>query len=114
MRLSSVEAFDPATGAWETVAAMGTARAYVGVAVLDGKLHAVGGYDSTNNAMRSVEVSTRDGGVGRVAPMGTGRMRLGVAALDGKLYAVGGKSARGGDSFESRALHATNAWEEVG
>ena len=42
-RLSSVERYDPALGAWEAVAPMAAARSGVGVAVLDGKLYAVGG-----------------------------------------------------------------------
>jgi len=41
--LSLAERYDPATNAWEEVAPMGTARHALGVAVLDGKLYAVGG-----------------------------------------------------------------------
>ena len=41
--LSSVERHDAAANAWEEVAPMAVSRAAVGVAVLDGKLYAVGG-----------------------------------------------------------------------
>ena len=51
--LRSVECFDPSTGAWSVVAAMGTARCLHGVAVVDGKLYVVGGKDGTT--LRSVE-----------------------------------------------------------
>ena len=63
---SSVERYDPALDAWEVVAPMATARAHLTVAVLDGKLYAVGGedgddylssverYDPTSNAWEAV------------------------------------------------------------
>ena len=38
-----MECFDPASGAWEAVAPFWTKRSGVGVAVLQGKLYAVGG-----------------------------------------------------------------------
>ena len=43
LSLASVERYDPALDAWEAVAPMGTARSRHAVAVLDGKLYAVGG-----------------------------------------------------------------------
>ena len=43
MTTSSVERHDPATNALEAVAPMATARESHAVAVLDGKLYAVGG-----------------------------------------------------------------------
>jgi len=51
--LSSVKRYDPAPNAWEAVAPMAAGRAIVGVAVLDGKLYAVGGYN--NGFLSSVE-----------------------------------------------------------
>ena len=43
--VNSLERYDPSTNEWEeeAVAPMPTARRYVGMAVLDGKLYAVGG-----------------------------------------------------------------------
>ena len=53
-RLSSVERYDPAMNAWEAVAPMATARDYHAVAMLDGKLYAVGGR-SNGASLSSVE-----------------------------------------------------------
>ena len=53
--LSSVERYDPATNAWEAVAPLATERMNHGVAVLDGKLYAVGGYNDDDDFLSSVE-----------------------------------------------------------
>jgi kelch-like protein 17 (actinfilin)/kelch-like protein 20 len=61
------------------------------VAVVDGKIYAVGGYDDTETTVSSVECldpSTEQWSP--MAPMGTARYNHGVAVVDGKLYAVGG------------------------
>ena len=80
------------------------------MAVLDGKLYAVGGcnhgilslverYDPATNVWTAV------------APMATARHSHGVAVLDGKLYAVGGYGH--GVSSVERYNPAANAWEAV-
>ncbi|NXV04871.1 KLH18 protein, partial [Cettia cetti] len=43
--LNVVEVFDPVANRWEKCQPMGTARSRVGVAVLNGLLYAIGGYD---------------------------------------------------------------------
>ena len=53
--VSSVEGFDPSTGQWSGVAPMSTARDCHGVAVVDGKLYAMGGWDGTNTRLSSME-----------------------------------------------------------
>ena len=52
---ASVERYDPAVGAWEAVAPMAAARADPAVAVLEGKLYAVGGLGADHHALSSVE-----------------------------------------------------------
>ena len=42
--LCSTEVYDPDTNSWAPGASMTTCRANVGVAVVDGKLYAVGGF----------------------------------------------------------------------
>ena len=114
------ERYDPSTNAWEeeAVAPMPTARKYVGRAVLDGKLYAVGGMseadDATSNLVERYDFATNAWEA--VAPMATARDYHGVAVLDGKLYAVGGGHEVEDDAaFNSveRYNPATNAWEEV-
>ena len=85
--LSSVERYDPATNAWEAVASMATARDSHALAVLDGKLYAVGGNDGA--FLSSVEqYDPALDAWEAVAPIAEAREAHGVAALDGKLYVV--------------------------
>ena len=116
--LSSVERYDPALDAWESVASMSTARDFHGVAVLDSKLYAVGGYKTyavtggDNNVSHLSSVERYDPGTDAweaVAPLTLARFGAGVAASKGKLYAVGGY----GLSSVERYDPATNAWEAV-
>ena len=93
-----------------------TTRSRLSVAVLDGKLYAVGGnlssverYDPATNAWEAV------------APLTLARFGAGVAALEGKLYAVGGRVEEDDEAAEvdrpanmvERFDPATNVWQEV-
>ena len=87
---------------------MAEARQYHAVAILDGKLYAVGGYglssaeryDPVTNAWEAV------------APMAEAR-QSGMAVLDGKLYAVGGFNNNDHLSSVERYDPGTDAWEAV-
>ena len=111
--LSSVERYDPATNAWEAVAPMAAARRALAVAVLDGKLYAVGGQGAGYNALSSVErYDAATNAWEATAPMATAREAHAVAVLDGKLYAVGGYDGYGISSVE-RYDPALEVWEAV-
>ena len=83
--LSSLERYNPATNAWEAVAPI-AARSRLSVAVLDGKLYAVGGQNDEEE---------EDGDIGclverydpalevweAVAPMGKARLSPGATLL---------------------------------
>jgi len=96
---------------------MASARRWNALAVLDGKLYAVGGYDgyADHNHLSSVE--RYDPAVGAweaVAPMAAARSDHGVAVLDGKLYAVGGYNGDEGYlSSVERYDPTRNAWEAM-
>ena len=108
--LSSVERYDAATNAWEAVAPMAEVRHSHAMAVLDGKLYALGGIYLSSVERYDPAVDAWEA----VAPMATARDSLATAVLDGKLYAVGGWNDDGGllSSME-RYDPATNAWEAV-
>merc|ERR1711965_706562 len=95
---------------------MAEARQSHAVAVLDGKLYAVGGYNDDDGRLSSVErYDPAANAWEAVAPMATARafpFAPGVAVLDGKLYAVGG-SGGGALSSVERYDPALNAWEAV-
>jgi hypothetical protein len=50
-----VESYTPNYREWKTLPPMSIARAYVGVAVLDGYLYTVGGWNEENGALNTVE-----------------------------------------------------------
>ena len=90
---------------------MAAARGNFGVAVLDGKLYAVGGYGG--DILSSVErYDPALDAWEEVAPMASAREAHTMAVLDGKLYAVGGFGDWNLSSVE-RYDPATNAWEAV-
>ena len=89
--LSSVERYDPAANAWVAVAPMASARCSVSMAVLDGKLFAVGGEkeevdeDEDDDAGCFRLVERYDPALDAweaVAPMGTARCFHGIAVLE--------------------------------
>jgi N-acetylneuraminic acid mutarotase len=89
--LASVEAYDPLTDTWTSKLPMPTARSRLGVAVIDGILYAVGGFNRVTSARAVVEAY--DPVIGTwtsKTPMSLARYGLGVAAMNGNLYAVGG------------------------
>uniref|UniRef100_UPI003467EE73 SAKe6DEref n=1 Tax=synthetic construct TaxID=32630 RepID=UPI003467EE73 len=92
--LNSVEAYDPERDEWHLVAPMNTRRSGVGVAVLNGHIYAVGGFDGSPDGtdhLNSVERYDPERDEWRlVAPMNTRRSGVGVAVLNGHIYAVGG------------------------
>ena len=96
--LSTVEAYNPATGKWTKKADMPTPRAVASTAVVDGKIYAIGGVGSWgvgSPAVPTVEVydPTTDSWEKR-ADMRTRRLAFDTAVVDGKIYAISG-----GDGF---------------
>ena len=93
---------------------MATARQAHSMAVLDGKLYAVGGFNDDDQFLCSVErYDPALNAWEAVAPMAVAREAPAVAVLDGKLYAVGGNDMD--DAFNSveRYDPAMDAWEPV-
>ena len=86
----SVECYDFKTEQWHQVAEMNSRRCRAGVAVLDGCIYAVGGF---NGSLRIRTVDCYDPLRNQwrtVASMEARRSTLGAAVLNGLLYAIGG------------------------
>jgi len=74
---------------WSTKEPMPTARSGLGVAVVDGKIYAIGGSNPSylgTNEMYDPETDTWSNGT----QMPTPRYNLGVAVVNDTLYAIGG------------------------
>jgi len=92
--VTSLYEYDPVADRWRARRPMPTPRGALAVAALDGKLHAVGGYNRDGNtSAHEVYDPATDSWTAR-APMPTARDHHAVAALNGRLYAIGGRLNR--------------------
>ncbi|ELK24978.1 Tyrosine-protein phosphatase non-receptor type 23 [Myotis davidii] len=88
--LNVVEVFDPLANRWEKCHPMMTARSRVGVAVVNGLLYAIGGYDGQLR-LSTVEVYNPETDTwARAGSMNSKRSAMGTVVLDGQIYVCGG------------------------
>uniref|UniRef100_A0A3P8WCH7 Kelch-like family member 18 n=2 Tax=Cynoglossus semilaevis TaxID=244447 RepID=A0A3P8WCH7_CYNSE len=88
--LNVVEVFDPIGNIWERCQPMRTARSRVGVAVVNGLLYAIGGYDGQSR-LRTVEVYNPETDTWtKVSSMNSQRSAMGTVVVDGQIYVCGG------------------------
>uniref|UniRef100_A0A8C3JE08 Kelch like family member 18 n=1 Tax=Calidris pygmaea TaxID=425635 RepID=A0A8C3JE08_9CHAR len=108
--LNVVEVFDPIANRWEKCQPMTTARSRVGVAVVNGLLYAIGGYDGQLR-LSTVEVYNPEWTV--VTPMSSNRSAAGVTVFEGRIYVSGGHD--GLQIFNSVEYynHHTATWHPV-
>ena len=96
--LNTVEVYDPSSDSWGAAANMSTTRSYFAAAALQGKIYAIGGFDSNSSVKNTVEVhdpactSPCPIPWTAVASMPTARAGLAVIPVDGKIYAIGGRN----------------------
>ncbi|XP_019629977.1 PREDICTED: kelch-like protein 18 [Branchiostoma belcheri] len=88
--LSTVEVFDPILQQWDLAPPMASLRSRVGVAVLAGKLYAIGGYDGEARLSTVEEFDAATGKWSLTTGMNSKRSALGAASLVGKLFVCGG------------------------
>lgn len=90
------------TRTWSYVAPMQNQRGSAGVAVLNGKLYAVGGRDGTSclRTVESYDPHTNKWSV--CTPMSRRRGGVGVAVANGFLYVFGGQDAPSNNPAASR------------
>ncbi len=108
--------YDPRADSWRAVAPMKLPRASVGLAIVDGKLHAVGGrlLDQSTTDLHQVWDPAANAWSDR-APLPKARDHMATIAVDGKIHVVGG---RFGASTDSTGMHdvydpGTNAWSQA-
>lgn len=111
--LNLVEVFDPVGGAWEPVQPMRTARSRVGVAVVNGLLYAIGGYDGQSR-LSTVEVFNPETETWtRVSSMKTQRSAMGTVVLDGQIYVCGGYDGKSSLNSVETYCPETDRWTPV-
>jgi len=88
--LSTVEVYDPIQGRWKDAEAMSMLRSRVGVAVMQNRLYAIGGYNGQER-LNTVEVfDAKTGRWSKVASMNCKRSAVGAVAVGDHLYVCGG------------------------
>lgn len=92
--VTSVYEYDPGADRWTARKPMPTPRGALAIAVLDGKLHAVGGYNRDGNTGAHEVYDPMTDTWSARAPMPTARDHHATAALGGRLYAIGGRLNR--------------------
>ncbi len=114
----SFACFDPATGAWTDLPAMPSGRSSHDVAVIDGKLYVVGGWnmqgaDSTvwHTTALVCDLNQPELKWIEIATPPFQRRAVSVAAFQGRIYVIGGMTESGGTTTEVSVYDpAANTW----
>src|SRR5439155_482278 len=89
--------YDPATDTWRVLAPLKTGRGSIGVAVLDGKLHAIAERLPTGETVATHDVyDAKTNSWRTLAPMPAGRPATGAATDGEHAYLAGGSLTHGG------------------
>lgn len=98
--ISTNEVYDIAKNTWAAVLGMPTPRSGVGTAVLNGRMHVLGGEAYLNDLVGTYRTheafDPKTNSWQRLPPMPTPRHGLAVAEIGGKMYAVSGSNVAGG------------------
>lgn len=85
---ASVEEYDPAVDRWTAVSKLPVARGFLGAAVIEGRVYAVGGRVAGASPF---EVFDPQRDVWSALPTPPVGQRFGCAELDGRIYVIGGE-----------------------
>lgn len=98
--ISTNEVYDIAKNTWAAVLGMPTPRSGIGTAVLNGRMHVLGGEAYLNDLVGTYRTheafDPKTNTWQRLPPMPTPRHGLAVAEIGGKMYAVSGSNVAGG------------------
>jgi N-acetylneuraminic acid mutarotase len=107
----TVYEFVPARETWEARAPMPTPRGALAVAVLDGRIHALGGSgESVSNAHEVYDPATNQWT--RRNAMPTARDHLAAVAFQGRVWTLGGRASFMGEQYANVEIYdpATDSW----
>jgi N-acetylneuraminic acid mutarotase len=109
--LDSVYEFVPSRETWEARAPMPTARGALAVAVLDGRIHALGGSgEGLSNAHEVYDPAANRWTRSNAMP--TARDHLAAVAFQGRVWALGGRASFVGAQYANVEIYdpATDSW----
>jgi N-acetylneuraminic acid mutarotase len=108
-RLNTVEAYDPITNRWATVASMPTARnALAAVTGPDGRIYAIGGHSKggITNTVEAYNPTTNSWTTEKSMPTSRGQLAA-TAGKDGRIYVIGGGNANYLNTVEALSFSST-------
>lgn len=96
---------------WITKEPMPTARSGLGVAVVNGKIYAIGGSDGNGHLNTTEEYDPATNTWATKKPMPTARQRFGIAVYQNKIYVIGGSTHSGFTGTNEVYNPLTDTWE---
>lgn len=109
--LTNIEAVRAVEDSWETMAEMPTARSGLGVAVVDGKIIAIGGQNGEGVLNITEEYDPVTNEWTSKTSMPTARSDFGIAVYQNKIYVIGGTIGSGTAWGESLLTGATEVYD---
>ncbi|MGH7562404.1 MAG: Kelch repeat-containing protein [Gemmatimonadales bacterium] len=108
------EVYDPAADTWTRLAPMPTSRNHLGAAVIGGRIHAMGGRNSTTMQLTTHEIFDPATGAWTLGPaVPTGRSGIAVVAHRGRVYVFGGEIQSKTFDEAERFDPSTGRWERL-
>ena len=105
-------AADTVNGSWRTLSPMPTARGEFGVAVVNGKIYAIGGVSENGSPLNTVEQYNPQTDLWTsMTPMPTPRSGFATAVYNGKIYIIGGAIGNGFVGNNEVYDPLSNTWE---
>jgi N-acetylneuraminic acid mutarotase len=109
--LPIIETVRAAEDYWTTLTEMPTARSGLGVAVVDGKIYAIGGSDGNSQLGTNEMYDPATNTWVSKQPMPTARGRFGITVFENKIYVMGGADVNGFTDANEVYDPATDTWE---
>ena len=105
--------YDPAADSWRSLSPLKSGLGSVGVTVLDGKIHAIGGRNPAGQTVATHQVyDPATNSWSERAPLPRARDHMAVVAAEGKIHAVGGRFGASNEPTDMHDIYdpATNSW----
>ncbi|XP_045601854.1 kelch-like protein 20 isoform X2 [Procambarus clarkii] len=111
--LRSCEKFDPGSDTWVPIAPLGQARSYLGVAVVQDQIYAIGGYDGSRWLCSVEKYDPLSDQWTSVSSMISARSSFGVTVSHGRIFCLGGFSGESNLNTVEKYNPRTNMWHCV-
>ncbi|RXE58134.1 Kelch repeat-containing protein [Acetivibrio mesophilus] len=93
----NVYKYDPASNSWSTVASLPVPMTYHGLVAVNGKIYAIGGYNSTGMLDSVYEYDPLTNTWATKGPMPQGNMQFSTAVINDKIFIIGGSESFSND-----------------